>query len=63
MLYYIYKLERRNIMYNVIEKLVEAKDEVEWEIRWREKLGQYVSAELKLVWSRICELIDELYEM
>lgn len=50
-------------MYNVIEKLVEAKDEVEWEIRWREKLGQYVSAELKLVWSRICELIDELYEM
>lgn len=50
-------------MYNVIEKLIEAKDEVEWEIRWREKLGQHVSAELKLVWSRICELIDELYEM
>ena len=50
-------------MYNVIEKLVEAKDEVEWEIRWREKLEQHVSAELKLVWSRICELIDELYEM
>ena len=50
-------------MYNVIEKLIEAKDAVEWEISWREKLGQHVPVELKLVLGRICELIDELFEM
>ena len=50
-------------MYNIIEKLIEAKDEIEWEVMRCELLGLSVPAELDLVWNRICDLIDELYEM
>ena len=50
-------------MYNVIEKLIEAKDAIEWEINWREKLGQNVPASLRIVWNDICELIDRAYDM
>lgn len=50
-------------MYNIIEKLIEAKDAVEYEMSWRERLGQHVPAELKLIWGEICNLLDRLYDM
>lgn len=50
-------------MYNVIEKLIEAKDEIEWQICCLEREGKHVPASLRIMWNDICELIDKAFEM
>ena len=44
---------------NVIDKLIETKEAIEYEISWRKKHGQFIS----LDWFLVLEKIESLIEM